>query len=198
LISLAPNWPAINVEFLLENAATVLITETVELPLHIGIATGSSFKMRRLAPNSTLLPASPAYLERRAAPRTLREPADHECLTIFNRRGRNTWRLQGPRGSQEVSINSRSAVNDMRVQVSACMAGLGIAPLPELIVEPIIVRGKRARVLQTDRRSSAGLGQQLVYTSCPPVRPALAVFAEIMLEKLDKGMTYTSRDQGRG
>src|SRR6267154_704936 len=72
---------------------------------HISIETRSGLKVRRLAPSSMILAASPAYLERRAAPRTLRELAEHDCLTISNRQGRNTWRLQGPRGSQEVSIN---------------------------------------------------------------------------------------------
>jgi DNA-binding transcriptional LysR family regulator len=140
-----------------------------------------------------ILAASPAYLERRAAPRTLRELAEHDCLTISNRQGRNTWRLQGPRGSQEVSINSRFAVNDMRVLAQACIAGLGIALLPQLIAEPIIAQGKLVRVLPTYRRASTDLGLQLVYTSRPPVPPAVAVFAEFLLEKLDKTMTGPSQ-----
>jgi DNA-binding transcriptional LysR family regulator len=110
--------------------------------------------------------------------------AEHDCLTISNRQNRSTWRLQGPRGSQEVSINSRFAVNDMRVLTQACVAGLGIALLPQLIVEPVIAQGKLVRVLPTYRRASAGLGLQLVYTSRPPVPPAVTVFAEFLLEKL--------------
>jgi DNA-binding transcriptional LysR family regulator len=95
----------------------------------------------------------------------------------------NTWRLQGPRGSQGVPINSRFAVNDMRVLAQACVAGLGIALLPQLIVEPVIAQGKLVRVLPTYRRASMGLGLQLVYTSRPPVPAAVAVFAEFLLEK---------------
>jgi DNA-binding transcriptional LysR family regulator len=159
----------------------------------MGIETGSGFRVSRLAPSAMILTASPAYLERRPAPRTLRELAEHDCLAISNRRGRNTWRLQGPRGSQEVSINSRFAVNDMRVLAQACTAGLGIALLPQLIAEPIIARGQIVRVLPTYRRASTELDLQLVYTSRPPVPPAVAVFADFLMEKLSDAMTSSSR-----
>jgi DNA-binding transcriptional LysR family regulator len=137
-----------------------------------------------------ILAASPAYLERRPAPRTLRELAGHDCLTIFNRQGgRSTWRLQGPRGSQEVTVTSRLAVNDMRVLAQACVAGLGIALLPQVIVDPIIAQGRLARVLPAYRRANANLGLQLVYTSRPPVPPAVAAFAEFLVEKLSGALS---------
>jgi DNA-binding transcriptional LysR family regulator len=120
--------------------------------------------------------------------------AEHDCLTISNRQGRNTWRLHGPRGSQEVSINSRFAVNDMRVLAQACIAGLGIALLPQLMAEPIIAQDKLVRVLPTYRRASTGLGLQLVYTSRPPVPPAVAVFAEFLSEKLGEAITNPSQN----
>jgi DNA-binding transcriptional LysR family regulator len=177
-------YPNINIDFLLDDTAADLIAARIDLALRMGIETGSGFKVRRLAPSAMIIAASPAYLERRPAPRTLRELAQHDCLTISNRQGRSTWRLQGARGSQEVPINSRFAVNDMRVLAQACIAGLGIALLPQLIVEPIIAQGKLVRVLPTYRRASSELGLQLVYTSRPPVPPAVAAFAEFLLERL--------------
>jgi len=198
LVEFYTRYPHINVDFLLDDTPTDLIAERIDLALRMGIETGSGFRVRRLAPNTTILAASPAYLERRAAPRTLRELAEHDCLTISRRQGRNTWRLQGPRGSQEVSINSRFAVNDMRVLVQACIAGLGIALVPQLMVEPIIAQGKLVRVLPTYRRASTELGLQLVYTSRPPVPPAVAVFAEFLLEKLGDTMTSPSQSHASG
>ena len=191
MVEFYARYPNIGIDFLLDDTATDLISERIDLALRMGIETGSGFKVRRLAPSALILAASPAYLERRAAPRTLRELAQHDCLTISNRHGRYAWRLQGPRGSQEVPINSRFAVNDMRVLAQACIAGLGIALLPQLIVEPIIAQGKLVHVLPTYRRASTGLGLQLVYTSRPPVPPAVAVFAEFLLKKLADAMPGT-------
>jgi len=179
-------YPNISIDFLLDDAATDLIAERIDLALRIGIETGSGFRVRRLAPNTMILAASPAYLERRPAPRTLRALAEHDCLTISNRQGRNTWRLQGPRGSQEVSIKGRFAANDMRVLMQACKAGLGIALLPELMTERTIAQGQLVRVLPNYRRASTNLGLQLVYTSRPPVPPAVAIFAEFLLKKLSE------------
>jgi DNA-binding transcriptional LysR family regulator len=186
-------YPDISIDFLLDDTPTDLITERIDLALRMGIETRSGLKVRRLAPSAMILAASPAYLKRRAAPRTLRELAEHDCLTISNRQGRSTWRLQGARGSQEVSINSRFAVNDMRVLAQACIAGLGIALLPQLMAEPGIAQGKLVRVLPTYRRASTGLGLQLVYTSRPPVPPAVAVFAEFLAEKLGEVMSDPSQ-----
>lgn len=181
-------YPNISIDFLLDDTPTDLVAERIDLALRMGIETGSSFKVRRLAPNALILAASPAYLERRPAPRTLRELADHDCLTISNRQGRSTWRLQGPRGSQEVSIKSRFAVSDMRVLAQACLAGLGIALLPQLLAEPAIAKGQLTHVLPTYRRASAELGLQLVYTSRPPVPPAVAVFGDFLFDKLSEAV----------
>jgi DNA-binding transcriptional LysR family regulator len=184
LVEFYARYPNIRLDFLLDDAATDLISERIDLALRMGIETGNGFRVRRLAPTAMILAASPAYLKRRPAPRTLRELAKHDCLTISGRHGRNTWRLQGPRGNQEVPVNSRFAVNDMRVLAQACIAGLGIALLPQLMMEPNVAQGKLVRVLPAYRRESTGLGLQLVYTSRPPVPPAVAVFAEFLLEKL--------------
>lgn len=194
LVEFYARYPKISIEFLLDDTVTDLISERIDLALRMGIETGSGFKVRRLAPSAMILAASPAYLERRPGPRTLRELAAQDCLAISNRQGRHTWRLQGPRGSQEVPINSRFAVNDMRVLAQACVAGLGIALLPQLIVEPIIAQGKLIRVLPTYRRTSTSLGLQLVFTSRPPVPPAVAAFAEFLSEKLGESMAHPSQN----
>ncbi len=195
LVEFYARYPHISIDFLLDDSPTDLIAERADLALRMGIETSSGFKVRRLGPSAMILAASPAYLERRSAPRTLRELPEHDCLTISNRQGRSTWRLQGPRGSQEVSINSRFAVNDMRVLTQACKAGLGIALLPQLIVQPIIAQGSLVRVLPTYRRASADLGLQLVYTSRPPVPPAVAAVAEFLSEKLGEAMAKASQSQ---
>ena len=193
LVEFYARYPRIRIEFLLDDAPTDLIAERIDLALRTGIATGSGFTVRRLPRNAMMiLAASPAYLERRPAPRTLHALAEHDCLTISNRQGRNTWRLEGPRGSQEVPIEGRFVVNDMRVLLQACMAGLGIALLPQLLAEPAIAQGQLVRVLPTYGRASTDLGLQLVYTSRPPVAPAVAIFAEFLLKKLSGRMVSAS------
>lgn len=188
LVEFYARYPNISIDFLLDDTPTDLIAERIDLALRMGIETSSGFRVRRLAPNALILAASPAYLERRPAPRTLRELAEHDCLTISNRQGRSLWRLQGPRGSQEVAVNSRFAVSDMRVLAQACKAGLGIALLPQLLVAPLIANGQLIQVLPTYRRASAELGLQLVYTSRPPVPPAAAAFGDFLFEKLSEAM----------
>ncbi|AQQ31549.1 LysR family transcriptional regulator [Burkholderia cenocepacia] len=181
--------PRISIDFLLDDTPSDLIAERIDLALRIGIETGGSFRVRRIAPGTMILAASPAYLARRGTPRTPRELADHDCLTVSSRQGRSMWRLQGPRGTQEISIDSRFSVNDMRVVMQACLASLGIALVPQVLAAAAIDEGKLARVLPAYQRSGAGLGLQLVYTSRPPLPPAVTAVAEFLLEKLDQGMS---------
>lgn len=184
LIAFYERYPRIRVDFLLDDAPTDLIAERIDLALRAGTGTGTGFTTRRVMPSSMMLVASPAYLERRPAPRTLRELAQHDCLTIANREGRSTWRLQGPRGSQEVQVQGRFAVNDMRVLVQACIAGLGIALAPQLTIEAAIAEGSLVRVLPNYRHATAGTGLHLVYAGRPPAPPAVAAFADCLLERL--------------
>ena len=188
LLEFYARYPDISVDFLLDDTPTDLIAGRIDLALRMGIETGNGFKVRRLAPNAQILAASPTYLDRHPAPRTLRDLANHDCLSISNRQGRSTWRLQGPRGSQEVPIKSRFAVSDMRVLAQACRAGLGIALLPQLLIEPLIANGQLMQVLPTYRRASPGLGLQLVYTSRPPVPPAVAAFGDFLFDKLSEAV----------
>ncbi|WP_322044439.1 LysR family transcriptional regulator [Paraburkholderia sp. J67] len=203
LVEFYARYPHISVEFLLDDTPTDLIAERIDLALRMGIDTSSGFKVRRLGPNAMILAASPGYLARRPAPDTLRELAGHDCLTIASRQGRNAWRLQGPRGNrgdrgdQEVAINSRFAVNDMRVLAQACVAGLGIALLPQLMAQPLIEQGQLVQVLPAWGRANTELGLQLVYTSRPPIPPAVAVFAEFLTEKMDEAMAGLSRGPAR-
>jgi DNA-binding transcriptional LysR family regulator len=74
----------------------------------------------------------------------------------------------------------------MRVLMQACKAGLGIALLPQLMTEQTIGQGELVRVLPNYQRASNDLGLQLVYTSRPPVPPAVAVFAEFLKEKMSE------------
>ncbi|WP_019465115.1 LysR substrate-binding domain-containing protein [Dyella japonica] len=121
-------------------------------------------------------------LARRSAPRTLRELARHDGLTLSHRQGRNLWRLQGPRGSQAVAINRRFAVYDRRVLAQACMAGLDISLLPQWMAEPMIAQGRLVRVLPNYRRASTELGMHLVYASRPPVPPAVVAVVDFLWE----------------
>jgi hypothetical protein len=51
-----------------------------------------------------------------------------------------------------------------------------------------IAQGKLDRVLPSYRRASGEIDLQLVYTSRPPVPPAVAVFAEFLMQRLGDAM----------
>jgi DNA-binding transcriptional LysR family regulator len=180
-------YPQISIELILSDVPTDLIADRIDLAFRVGVSTSTGHRVKKLAPMSMILVASPSYLAKHPEPSKISELTDHYCLTTVSQKGRNTWNLHGPKGNQEIEIRSRFAANDMRVLVQACVAGFGIALVPMLLVNQHILDGKLIHILPNVKRENSDLGLQLVYTSRPPVSPAVAIFAEFLSTKLKSG-----------
>ena len=89
-------YPRISIDFLLDDTPSDLIAERIDLALRIGIETGGSFRVRRIAPGTMILAASPAYLERRGTPR-------EQWLRSAKRSPGSARRGMDPREAQPVS-----------------------------------------------------------------------------------------------
>jgi DNA-binding transcriptional LysR family regulator len=94
----------------------------------------------RLAPSRRFLVASPAYLVRNPAPRTLAELERHDGLFYANR-GAADWRFVSEGKAVVARANSRLCVNNGDMLRDAALAGLGVALLPTFLVGDAIRQG---------------------------------------------------------
>lgn len=120
--------PKLRLSIHLSDNVVDLVSEGFDLAIRIGVLDDSRLVARRIAPNRRVLCASPDYLHRRGRPRTPGELADHDCLLLFGRGGRqDVWRLGTPTGGEvAVRVQGRLESNFGEVLRDASLAGEGI------------------------------------------------------------------------
>ncbi|MCA0394271.1 MAG: LysR family transcriptional regulator [Proteobacteria bacterium] len=121
--------PQLRVSLDLDDRMVDLVGAGYDLAIRIGQLDDSSLVSRRLAVNHRVLCASPDYLARRGEPRTPADLADHDCVLLTGRDGRqDLWRLTAPDGSPvDVRVRGRFESNYGEALRDAVLAGMGIA-----------------------------------------------------------------------
>ena len=121
--------PRLRISVDLDDQHRDLVAEGFDLSIRIGALNDSSLVARRIASNRRVLCASPDYLRRHGMPATPQELAQHECLLLMGRAGRNdVWRLTGADGQTvAVQVDGRIDANQGELLRDAAVAGMGIA-----------------------------------------------------------------------
>jgi DNA-binding transcriptional LysR family regulator len=173
--------PKVRLDFVLNDARADLIGEAIDVAFRGGPVSDHQSIFRRLMSQSFDLIASPAYLQSRGSPRTLQELSRHDCLTASGRPGAATWTLRGPGGSEEVKVSGRFSANSARILINGCLAGLGIAFLPSVLIVPHIRAGRLIHVLPQYRRDGADLS--VILPSSQQIPTAVLAFVEFAADK---------------
>ena len=90
---------------------------------------------------------SPAYIS--SAP-PLRSPQDltqHSCLTLTASRGGTNWTLHKGGKAQEIRLRGRIAIGDPLIHQRLCLDGVGIAILPNWLIQNQVRKRQLLRVL---------------------------------------------------
>jgi len=140
-------FPELSYEMTLANRFVDLIEEGVDLAIRIGALSDSRLIARRLCTNQRVLVASPRYLERRGAPRTVEDLSEHDAVIFTSFAKPREWRLLGPDGPVSVGVSGRVATDNIDALTSAAKQGLGITVGATLAVGPALLSGELVRVL---------------------------------------------------
>lgn len=146
-------YPEIELELELSEDATPLIAKRFDVGIRVGALNDASFVARPLGPLRLLLCAAPEYLEQHGAPESLDDLRSHRLLMlqITGREQATPLMLQtrndGARSAQFLQLPGRFVCNDFRSLQQACIAGLGIAQLPQPMVLPALKSGQLKTLL---------------------------------------------------
>lgn len=105
---------------------------------------------RKLDIARRIMVASPSYLENHARLETLADLINHDviCHIMDIQANKVFWELVGKNDEhQKVGLLPRMTSNDLRVQLSSCLNGVGIGLFPENIVNGLIAEKKLVQVL---------------------------------------------------
>jgi len=144
--------PRVRVEFVLDDAKTDLIAESIDVAIRSGRLLEHQSLGSRLIQTHSILVASPSYLAAHGWPSNPESLAEHECLPLARGSGRVNWRLDGPAG-----IDGGYGVGKIPSQHRTCGgAGRGgrdsvVALIPYPLSTPEIEAGHLVRVLPEHR-----------------------------------------------
>jgi DNA-binding transcriptional LysR family regulator len=188
-------YPKVRVELVLSDARADLIAEGIDVAFRGGTVHESRYVYRRLVDQHLKLVASPAYLKSRGAPQDLSDLTKHDCL-VTGPAAAATWALSGPRGLEEARVSGRVSANTARALLKSCVAGLGIALLPDMLTMRALRVGRLVHVLPEYQRPGAEFC--VLLPSREQIPSAVAAFVAFATEKLNNMITRREIFRARG
>ncbi len=191
LARFARQHPALRVRLSLDDRVVDLVEGGYDLALRIGYPPDSSLIGRALLPVARFLCAAPGYLDARGTPADPGELADHDCLHYNPLAFSEEWPLAGA-GPRGITVEGRLCSNNGDVLREAAIAGMGIALLPDFIVEDALARGQLKRILRQFEPPPFTL--YAVY----PSREFVPAKVRLFLDALQAGFTPEGSPGSRG
>ena len=182
LVGFAARYPEVRVDVVLTQRFVDLVHEGIDLALRVGRLGDSRLVARPLGTARAGVFASPRYLERRGAPRTVTALAEHECVLFQSSSGRAVWKLVGPRGAETVEVRGAINANDHHLVREAAVAGQGLALLPIVACAGRDDASDLRRVLP--RHAAEGPPLHLVYPSARLVPKRVALLRDQILQEM--------------
>ncbi len=157
-------YPQIEFGLSLSDSVEDLIGHGFDVALRLGDLPDSNLISRRLAGSISIVCASPTYLAANSNPTQLKNLQSHNCLLFRANPGKNTWAFQQNGKEVNIKVGGSFYCNNGDAILAAALSGLGVALLPEWMVQEHLQTGQLRAVLPEFR-------------SNPPVSPIQAVFA---------------------
>ncbi|KYG01674.1 LysR family transcriptional regulator [Sorangium cellulosum] len=176
-------YPELRIDLDITDRIVDLVAERVDVAVRQAAEISpASLVARRLADDRRVLCASPRYLRRHGTPRRLEDLADHDCIT-HNMEPVPRWTLVGPEGERVIQVSGTLRSSDTLTLRDAAVAGIGLANLPDYVVEEHLESGALRRVLPEYGASKRAIFA--VYAA--PARAAVRVFVETLAKALGEG-----------
>jgi len=155
-----------------------LVAEGFDVAIRLGWLPDSTLVARRIGPVTGRLVATPDYVKKNGAPQSLEDISKHPALM----QGTEIWRVRD--GDQVVVLHpqGRFKSDNGQALVAAVLANLGIAMLPDFLIDEHIASGALVTLLPQYPMPEAGL-----YVVRPPGdHPSRKVrmFTDMLVEKL--------------
>jgi DNA-binding transcriptional LysR family regulator len=150
LLRLAQQSPNLSVNLRLEDNFVDLIAEGVDVAVRAGIEMPDSPSLiaRPLRQFRRILVAAPSYLSKNVAPAHPEALRGHACvLQLSESKPLNVWRLRHKEEEHEVEVEGRVRATAPMALREAALAGLGVAFLPEWLVQEDIAAKRLRRLL---------------------------------------------------
>ncbi|MFC1748929.1 LysR family transcriptional regulator [Pseudomonadota bacterium] len=172
-------YPDVRAEILLSDESVDIIAEGVDVAIRAGALSDSSLVARPLMETALVLCASPSYLANASKITTTGDIKTHRCIVVGHAQKNARWTLENGRRKTVVPLQASIVVNSMEFAINACLAGNGIALLPDAIVREHFESKALCQVLEGYCSGRGGI--YVVY----PSRKHLSITVRTFVDFLD-------------
>lgn len=154
-------YPEIELDVHIGDAFVDIIREGFDLAIRIGELEDSSLVARRIASDTRVVCAAPAYLERHGTPVDLVDLEAHNCLAADTA---EVWRLEGPAGETQFHPHGNVRSDSGEFIRELVLAGVGIGLLSTWDIGQAL-RSGGLRVVLPEYRAASSAAVHAVYPS---------------------------------
>lgn len=174
--------PAIELDLVTEGRLVDIVKEGFDAGIRLAEAVpGDMIAVRLGGPVRFVAVASPAYLERHAAPVHPRDLYDHQCIRFRMSSGkRYAWEFEKAGEAMTVDVPGTLSLDHPELMAQTAARGLGIAYVPDTLARRRFASGELRIVLDDWSPSIPGL--QLYYPGRRQVPASLRAFIDVMRE----------------
>ncbi|ANK86053.1 MULTISPECIES: LysR family transcriptional regulator [unclassified Rhizobium] len=181
LEKLLPNYPDINVEIIVDYGLTDIVAERYDAGVRLGEQVAKDMIAVRIGPDMRMaVVGTPAYFAHRPKPLMPQDLTDHNCINLRlpTYGGVYAWEFEKDGRELKVRVDGQLVFNNIALRLSAVSAGMGLAFLPEDLVEAPLAEGRLVRVLED--WCPPFPGYHLYYPSRRHTSPAFALVIDAL------------------
>ncbi|MBC3877457.1 LysR family transcriptional regulator [Undibacterium sp. FT79W] len=180
IVEFLKRYPQLKIDLNISEGALNLVDARIDLAIRISAEPDPSLIGRVLAPCSSVLVASPAYLRAHGMPQTPAELAAHRGLSYANF-GKSVWTLRRGEELVSVRISSYFSANEATALLCAAQAGGGIALQPVYLAKPHLEDGSLQVVLPEWQLPDMSI--YALYPSRKHLSPAVRALLDFLAER---------------
>ncbi len=178
-------YPDIRLELSMSDSPADLNEEGIDCAIRVGQLEDSSLIARKIGYLRNVVCASPDYLAKYGAPRSIEDLKQHRCINYVYPNGRpRQWQFETPSGQVSVDVEAHLLINDGESVIQAAAAGLGITQAPHMLVACMLDKGMLELVM-TDTIST-GKPVWIVYPQKKHLSARVQAFIEWVRELFER------------
>src|SRR5271157_5547451 len=177
---LLTDYPDIRVEIIKDYGLTDIVAERYDAGVRLGEQVAKDMIALRIGPDfHQALVGAPSYFARRQQPVMPHDLTAHACINLRLPTSGDLWSWPFVKDGRDLKVRAEGplAFNAIPLILSAALAGLGLAYLPEDVVQQHVTAGRLVRVLAD--WSPVMTGYHLYYPNWQP-SPAFALLVEAL------------------
>ncbi|MGO7545060.1 LysR family transcriptional regulator [Rhizobium leguminosarum] len=181
LQKLLPDYPDINVEIIVDYGLTDIVAERYDAGVRLGEQVAKDMIAVRIGPDMRMaVVGAPAYFDTRPKPLTPQDLTDHNCINLRlpTYGSVYAWEFEKDGRELRVRVEGQLVFNNIALRLNAVLAGMGLAYMPENLVEAPLADGRLERVLEDWCLPFSGY--HLYYPSRRHTSPAFALLVDAL------------------